>query len=447
MTARSFSLTSDSIAKLTWIIAIPASVGMLFNTAFNFIDTLCAGWLGTDSLAALSVSFALYFMLIAVGSGLSQGATALIANALGADHREDARRIFGQSLLFATVAGFLLSVIGLLAAPRIFTLLGAEGNYLKETLHYMNVILLGGVFFILTMAINSALTAQGLTSIYRNFLIAGCVANAALNPLFMWGLCGLPALGVSGIALATVLVQIGGCFYLWQNLKKGSGFEVPKMHDFAPDFKILGQIAEQGVPAALNMMTIALGVFVITWFVKQFGKEAIAAVGIATRIEQLALLPVIGLGTAVLSIVGQNHGAGLHARVREAWRLNILWGVGLMCMGSLLVLLFGKGLMSVFTKDPNVIHNGVNYLFAEVFTLPAYPILFVTVFMMQGLKRPTYGLWMGLYRQIVAPIIVMHILVFSCHWGLWGVWWGFSIVTWSAALFALFWGWNAVRER
>lgn len=447
MTTQRFSLTSDSIAKLTWIIAIPASVGMLFNTAFNFIDTLCAGWLGTDSLAALAVSFPLYFMLIAVGSGLSQGATALIANALGADHPENARRIFGQSMLFATIVGVLISVAGLLAAPTIFELLGAQGTYLKETLHYMNVILIGGVFFILTMAINSALSAQGLTFIYRNYLIAGCVANAVLNPLLMWGLCGLPALGVSGIALATVLVQIGGSVYLWWSLKRGRGFEVPCISDFVPDLKILGQIAEQAVPAALNMMTIALGVFVITWFVKQFGKEAIAAVGIATRIEQIALLPVIGLGTAVLSIVGQNHGAGLHVRVREAWRLNILWGVGLMCLGSLLVWHFGKGLMGFFTKDPDVIQNGVNYLFAEVFTLPAYPILFVTVFMMQGLKRPTYGLWMGLYRQIVAPIIVMHFLVFSFHWGLWGVWWGFSIVTWSAALFALFWGWNAVRER
>jgi putative MATE family efflux protein len=447
MTSRPFSITSDPIAKLTWTIAIPASVGMLFNTAFNFIDTLCAGWLGTDSLAALSVSFALYFMLIAVGSGLSQGATALIANVLGANQSGEARRIFGQSLLFASVAGLLLSVIGLLAAPRIFILLGAEGNYLIETLHYMDVILIGGVFFILTMALNSALAAQGLTSIYRNFLITGCVANAALNPLLMWGLCGLPALGVAGIALATVLVQIGGCFYLWQSLKNGKGFEVPRLRDFAPDFKILGQIAAQSVPAALNMMTIAFGVFVITWFVKQFGKEAIAAVGIATRIEQMALLPVIGLGTAVLSIVGQNHGAGFHARVREAWRLNILWGVGLMCLGSFLVLLFGKDLMGLFTKDPEVIQNGVNYLFAEVFTLPAYPILFVTVFMMQGLKRPTYGLWMGLYRQILAPIFVMYLLVFSFHWGLWGVWWGFSLVTWSAALFALFWGWRAVKER
>jgi Na+-driven multidrug efflux pump len=273
MTPRSFSLTSTSIAKLTWFIAIPASVGMFFNTAFNFVDALCAGWLSTDALAALALSFPFFFMLIAVGSGLSQGATALIANALGAHDSEKARRVFAQSLLVACVSGILFSLLGLMIAPAIFRLLGAEGSYLKTTLAYMNVLLAGGVFFILTMALNSALSAQGLTTSYRNFLLMALIANCALNPLLMWGLCGLPALGISGIALATVLVQIGGCFYLWRSLRNGHGFETPTRQDFVLDMTILRQIATQGLPASLNMMTIALGVFVITWFVQQFGKE------------------------------------------------------------------------------------------------------------------------------------------------------------------------------
>ena len=184
-------------------------------------------------------------------------------------------------------------------------------------------------------------------------------------------------------------------------------------------------------------MTIALGVFVITWFVQQFGKEAVAAPGIATRVEQIVLMPVIGMGTAVLSIVGQNHGAGLTVRVREAWRFNLIAGVLLMCVGSVLVLIFGKTAMHLFTTNPDVIDNCTNYFFVAVFTLPAYPILFVTVFMMQGLKRPLYGLWMGIYRQVIAPLILFYLLVNCFHWGLWGVWWGFSIVTWSASLFAL----------
>ncbi len=446
MNSRPLSLTADPIPQLIWRIALPASVGMLFNTLFNFVDTFCAGLLSTDALAAISLSFPLFFLLIAVGSGLSQGATALIANALGANEKEKARRLFAQSIVFALVAGGMFSIMGLLIAPGLFRLFGAEGTYLATTLAFMNVILAGGIFFVLSMAINSGLSAQGETRPYRNFLVVGFLANCALNPLLMWGLFGLPSLGVSGIALATVIVQIAGCIFLWRKVRQTTVFHALPTEFFRPDLGFLRQIAGQSVPAALNMMTIAAGVFVVTWFVKQFGKEAVAATGIATRIEQIILMPAIGLSTSMISIVGHNHGAGMPQRVREAWHTNVKYGVSLMIGGGVLLGFFGGHLVSFFTNNPAVIAHGRNYLTAAAFTLAAYPILFVTVFMMQGLKRPGYGLWVGIYRQMIAPIIVMQLLVFGLGWGLWGVWWGFCFVTWSAAIFALWWGWRTVRQ-
>ena len=436
------SLTTDPIPQLIWRIALPMSVGMFFNTMFNVMDTLCAGWLGTESLAALSLSFPLYFVVFAIGSGISQGTTALLANALGAGHVAEARRVFAQSLLFVTVAGLLLSIMGWLAAPWLFRLLGAEGSYLSTVLDFMNVILAGSVFFLLPMILNSALSAQGTTWVYRNFLIVGFIANVVLNPVLMWGWTGLPAMGVSGIALATVLVQMGGGVFLWGHVKKADFCRDLERVDFKLDLQVLRRIAGQAVPAALNMLTISLGVFVITWFVKHFGKEAVAATGIATRVEQIVLMPAIGLNAAVLSIVGQNHGAGLPHRVREAWVTNVKIGAGLMLIGGLLVWLLREPAMRMFSQDPIVIGHGRDYLLSSSLTLAAYPILFVTVFAMQGIKQPAYGLWMGLYRQLVAPLIVFHTLAFALGWGLWGVWWGICIVTWSAALFALGWGWR-----
>jgi len=445
MNHRPLALTTDPIAQLTWRIALPASVGMFFNTLYNFVDTWCAGLLSTDALAALSLSFPLFFLLVAVGSGLAQGTTALLANALGAGEAETARRIFAQSLVFAVVAGALLSVGGILASPWLFRWLDATDGYLAMTLAYMNVILAGGVFFILTMAINGALSAQGETRPYRNFLIAGFLANCALNPLLMWGVGGLPAMGVAGIALATVLVQMGGCVLLWRSVRQSEIFRTLPRELFRPDGATLRAIAGQSVPAALNMMTIAFGILVMVWFVKHFGKEAVAAVGIATRIEQVVLMPVIGLSTAMLSLTGQNHGAGLPHRVREAWLTNVKYGVGLMLVGGVILGVFGKSAMGLFTDDPAVIAHGGDYLRAAALTLAAYPLLFVTVFMMQGLKRPGYGLWIGLYRQVAAPLVVLHTLVFALGWGLRGVWWGICLVTWSAGLFALWWGWRTVR--
>jgi Na+-driven multidrug efflux pump len=214
---------------------------------------------------------------------------------------------------------------------------------------------------------------------------------------------------------------------------------------FKPNPAALRLLLGQAVPAMLNMLTIAAGVFVITWFMKHFGKEAIAASGIATRIEQVVLLPAIGLNSAVLSIVGQNYGAGLLHRVREAWLTNLKWGVGLMALGGGIVAVLREPAMRLFTQDTAVVAYGVQHLGYAAWTLAAYPILFVTVFLMQGLKRPAYGLWIGLYRQIAAPVVVFHTLAFTLGMGMKGVWWGISLVTWSAALFAVWWGWRVVR--
>lgn len=443
--SRTLSLTSDPIARLTWRIALPASIGMFFNTMFNFVDTYCAGLLGTDALAALSLSFPVFFLLLAVGSGLSQGCTALIANALGSKNPAQARLIFAQSVGFTCVAGIAVSGVGILVAPMLFRQLGAEGEYLQVALSYINTLLSGGVFFLLTMSLSSALNAQGETRVYRNFLISGCLANLFLNPFLMWGWLGLHPMGVAGIALATVIVQFCGVLWLGRKVLASELFRDLPAALFRPHLPTLQLILSQSVPAALNMMTVALGIFVISWFVKHFGKEAIAASGIATRIEQVVLMPAIGLNTAVLSIVGQNHGAGLPDRVREAWLTNIKYGAGLMFGGGAVVWALRGPAMRLFTTDPVVISHGVHYLGFAALTLAAYPILFVTVFMMQGLKRPAYGLWIGVYRQIAAPILVFYTLAFGFGLGLSGVWWGIFGVTWSAALFALWWGWRTVR--
>ncbi len=442
--SRPLSLTTDPIPQLTWRIALPMSVGMFFNTMFNVVDTFCAGWLGTEALAALSLSFPVFFTVFAAGSGLSQGTTALLANALGAGRHEEARRVFAQSLLFTLAAGVVLSIAGLLAAPALFRQLGAEGDYLRTALAYMNVILSGGVVFLLSLVLNTPLSAQGDNRYYRNVLIAGFFANLVLNPVLMLGLAGLPALGVAGIALATVLVQTAGAIYLGRHALRVAWCGGLSRADFKPDPALLRRIAGQAVPAALNMLTIALGIFVITWFVKHFGKEAVAASGIATRIEQIVLLPTIGLNAAVLSITGQNHGAGLSHRVREAWVTNVKLGAGLMLLGGALVWLLREPAMRLFTQDEAVIGHGRDYLLSAALTLSAYPILFVTVFAMQGVKRPAYGLWMGIYRQLLAPVVVFHTLAFTLGWGLWGVWWGICLVTWSAALFAVWWGWRRI---
>lgn len=441
---RKLSITTDAIPQLLWRIGVPSSIGMFFNTMFNFVDTYCAGLLSTNALAALSLTFPVFFTIVAIGSGLAQGTTVLLAHALGAGNQSDARRLFAQAVSLATMVGVVMTIIGLVTMRPLFEHLGATGEYLQAALAFIRVLLSGSTFFLLAMTVNTALAAQGETRIYRNFLIAGFILNCVLNPILMWGLFGLPALGVAGIASATIVIQIVGCIMLWWYVRKTDIGRDLSLWMFRPDVATLHRISAQVIPTSLNMLTIALGIFVFTWFTRQFGRETVAAAGIATRIEQAILMPVIGLSSAVLTIVGQNNGAGLPHRVRQAWTASIRIGVALMIFGGGLLWLFRGSAMRIFTHDPIIIAIGSEYLSVAAITLSTYPILFATVFLMQGLKRPAYGLWIGLYRQFLAPIIVVQLLAFVLGWGVWGIWWGICAINYSAALFALWWGWRAV---
>lgn len=446
MGKKPLNLTTDPLPRLVVAIAIPSALGMLFNTLFNVADMVFAGGLGTGAVAALSISFPLYFLITAVGSGLSQGATALIAHELGRGEGDRARGIFLQAVSLSVVVGVLLAICGVMATPAVLRFLGAADSYHEQAVIFMRVIFSGSPFFTLLMTLNSLLSASGRNTPYRNVLILGFFANCALNPILMWGLFGLPAMGVAGLALATVLVQAGGCLYLGavvlEHLRGHAGWRAKWTLDFPEQKKIL----HQAIPTMLNMISIACGVFILTWFAQAFGTEAIAAMGLESRIEQVVLLPAIGISSAMLSLTGQNLGAGFPHRIRDAWIICLKFSVSLMLVGGLVIVAFSEPLLGLFTRDPLVIRHGRDYLFVSSLTLAAYPILFSTVFMMQGLKKPAYGLLMGIYRQILGPFLLLSVLIGHFQLGLPWVWWGFSIVTWSAALFALLLGLNALNK-
>jgi putative MATE family efflux protein len=439
-------LVKEPIPKLIRHIAMPASIGFFFNTMYNVVDTFYAGLHSTDALAALAASFPIFFIILALGSGVGQGATALIANALGEGNEEEAHHLSLQSVSFGILLAGVLTVLGLAMAPTLFRALGAEERFLSLSLEYMNVILLGTVFFMLQSILNATLNALGDTRTFRDVLIAGCLLNAVLDPWFMLGGWGLPAMGVRGIALATFVIQIAGSAYLLYKVRHTRIWRGWRWGWFRPDRRLYRDIAVQGFPASLNMLTVALGIFVITWFIARFSKEGVAAYGIATRIEQIFLLPTIGLNIAILSLTGQNNGARRFDRIREARRMGLVTGLVMMGVAGILLFLFGGAMMGWFTGDREVVRIGAEYLRIASVTLGSYVILFQSVFMLQGLKKPIYGLWVGLYRQIVAPCLVFWLLAFQLGWGMKGVWWGIFLVTWSAALFMLwFGGWKLSR--
>ena len=427
-------LENDKIPKLIGQIAIPAIVGLFFSSMFNVVDTYWGGVYSTTALAALSLSFPVFFLIIAFGSGLSTGAASLISNSLGAKKPAEAGDFAAQAISFGAIASIVITIVGLLISPYLFTLLGARGEYLNIALQFMNMTFYASVFYIALFVFSAILNSLGNTKTYRNFLILGFFLNIILDPLFMFGF----HMGVAGVAFSTNVVQFIGCLYLGWKIMQTDFAKHMHWKNFIPRKYEFTEINRQGFPASLNMVTIGLGVFIITFFISQFGKNAVAAYGIATRVEQIFLLPVLGITIATLVLTGYFNGAKNFQKIREVLQKTIRYSLYINTIAAIIIFSFSKQFMMIFTNDVNIISIGANYLKIAAFITWAYSLLFVNVSALQGLKRPMYAIWIGLFRQIVAPVIVFYILVNIFNLGIYGVWIGVFLIVWLSALITIF---------
>ncbi|EGB15949.1 MATE efflux family protein [Pseudodesulfovibrio mercurii] len=435
-------LTTRPISEVIRQVAVPSSVGFFFHTMFNVVDTWWAGRIDTEAQAALALSLPVYFIITALAGGIGTGSTALMGAALGARDRNKAALVAVQMLGFGLLASVLLAWFGLTWSPAIFGWLGAHGSYLDTCLEYMIPIFACNAVSMALFLFNAILQSQGDTASMRNVLILMASLNVILDPWFIHGGFGLPAMGLQGVAWATILLQCVGAVYLLRKARRTGLLKTDKGRNLIPRLKIYAEIAHQGFPAALNSMTVALGFFVIFRYVSGFGPEASAAYGVATRIDQVVLMPTIGLSVSALTITAQNYGAGRIDRIRENFRKNLLYGAYLLIPLSVPILFFAEPLMRIFTQDPAVIAVGAGYLRIDAFTLYGYVAIFVPTSVLQGMKRPLFAIWLGLSRQVVAPFLLFTLFTQLLGYPITALWLSIFAIVWTSAAVAL---WFAKR--
>ncbi|MBN2526284.1 MAG: MATE family efflux transporter [Deltaproteobacteria bacterium] len=431
---------NGEIPQLIRQLAIPVSVGMFFNTMYNVVDTWYAGVLSTTGIAALTLSFPVFFAVFSAGHGIATATTAIVAGELGKSSDRSAAAYLAQSIGFSVVLSVFLAAMGIVFVKPLLAVMSSDSGVVALAQTYLQILFLGVPFMIVIGAVNAGLTARGDTRTYRNILIAGFLANLALNPLFMFGVAPLhlPAMGVRGIALATALIQVGGLLYIVHRAKVQGCFEQMTLADLRPHREMLKLIVSQSLPAATGMLMVSVGIFIITSFVSRAGDtHSVAAYGVAMRIEQIALLPTIGLGTAMLAITGQNSGAGQFDRIRDTYRTSLRYGAAIMAAMLALIVPFAPFWISLFDATPEVIAVGTVYLRVEMITFYAYFAVFLSISLFQGLKRPMIAVWLGLYRQVVAPLTIFSVLIYGLNFSIYAIWWGICAITWSAAIFAL----------
>ncbi len=403
--SQSFKLTKDPIWFLLRKVTIPASVGSLFQTFYNLVDTWFAGRISAEAIAAIAKSFPIYFTIIAIGVGLTAGTNTLIGNNIGANNKRKASLFVAQSIIFAIFLSIIVTFFGLNVSDFLLSLMGSDQEAIVLTRKYLDVIFYGTIIVLIQISLNGTLNAQGDTKSYRNVLIFSFFLNIVLNPLFIFGYGFVPAFGIAGLAIATVVAQFVGLLYLAYKVYCCELKKYLKPECFIPKFDLLGELLYQTIPVMFSMLLIGVGLFNILYFIGKFGDLATAGYGAALRIEQVFLLPVIGLNTAVLSIGGQNFGAKNYDRLRELYRKALLFGSSFMICAGIIIFFGAEFLVSLFTDNSEAIKHGAIYLKVAALIGPIYPVFFITTAVFQAVKKPLYSLYLSILRLTALPFL------------------------------------------
>ncbi len=291
---RKDDLTTGPMALHFRTLAMPAAFGMLFTTLYNVVDVYYAGLLSTDAQAGLAIGYQAFFILMAVGFGLSSALSTLVSNAKGSGDAAEAQRYVVQGLAFGGVITASCMVIGWFLGPELIVLVSEPGAYRDAAMGYFYWLIFALPGFLLAYGGNGILQAHGDSRSMQRALMAAFIANIGLNPLFMFGLPGVwSGMGFNGIAAATIISQTGVMVYILVRIFRLEVMQSVQITAFQPDKDSFRKIFAQLLPAGSAMIIMFISGFVVQFALKTFGGHAVAAYGVALRIEQILLLPVL----------------------------------------------------------------------------------------------------------------------------------------------------------
>ena len=402
-------LLKENIPVLVRKLAIPASVGTLFQTLYNIVDTFYSGLISPEALSALSKSFPIYFIIVATSIGVTVGGTSLIGNSIGEKNEKNASYYFTHIIIYGLLISVFITFIGLYFSEKVFNLMGSTQEITNLGLQYTNIMFYGSFLFFLVVSLNSLLHAEGDTKTYRNVLILSFLLNIILNPILIFGFLFIPAMGMMGIGLSTIIAQLIAFLIILFKVLQNPRVKKITIEYFNVKFIFLKNIFFQSMPISIAICGYAVAATFIFTYVGQTSELAVAGYGAATRIEQVVLLPILGINTAIISIIAQNFGANNFDRVKETYLVSIKYGLILMVFSGILVYLTADIVPRFFSSNEVVLEYGRRYLKIAAFILPAYPIFFLSNGFFMGLKKSNYAMVNNMMRNVLVPICVFYL--------------------------------------
>ncbi len=423
-------ILTGNLEQTIWKLSLPIMFSNLLQAVYNLVDTFWVARLGGYAIAALTVSYPIAFFFIAIGLGIDTGSSVLASHSVGKAYRKmeeyDSKvgRIFAQTILLFFSFYFILLISGLISLPYLVKLMGPEKLVFSNALAYSRVIIVGSIFLFLYYAVEASLRALGDTKTPMKLVTASVVLNVVLDPFFIFGI-GMPKMGVMGAAIATILSRALVNVYAFFKLIKGDyGIKV-KMKYFKPNKKIIEEILKLGIPSSFGMLSMSLGMFFFTMIVSYFGTEVIAAYGLVVRFFSLERIPAMGIAAALSIIVAQNYGAENISRMFEAVKSSIKIGLEIMIPLTLILFLFPKWIIEIFTREPHILSLASQFLtiLSPFFLIMLFRSVLVGFF--NGVKRTDISMFINIANSFLFKLPLAYLFAFTLHLGVLGIWWSY----------------------
>lgn len=422
------ALLEGPILKSLLTLAVPVVLANILQSAYALIDAFWVGRLGGAAVAAVSLSFPVMFLMIALGMGLAMAGSTLVAQYRGAGNDSMVSHVAAQTLNMVAALSITLSVLGYILTPALLHLMGVASDVYAGALGFMRVSFVALLFNFTFFVFQSIMRGVGRPTL--PVYIVGCtvVLNFILDPLFIFGWGPVPAYGVMGAALATLGTQILAAAAGIMVLHSGKQGIHVKPHDFIPDFTYMKRAFNLGAPASVEQSARALGLTVMTFLIASFGTQTMAAYGVGSNIMQVVIIPAFGLSMAISALAGQNIGAGNIERAARIGRLGALLGFGTLTVLGIAVFLFAAQVAAFFVPaDQGVITAAAHFMriMAPAWGFMGIQLALTGVLRASGNMVTTMMITMA--SQWVIQFPLAYVLSTHTRLGSSGIWWAFPV--------------------
>ncbi len=420
MRKKDLNLLDGNIASTLYKLTLPMIIGILGIVIFNVVDTYYVAKLGVPEVAALTFTFPVVLVISSLAQGIGVGASALISRVVGEKNQKKVIRYTTDSLILGVSLVIIFVVFGLMTIEPLFRALGADDVTLPIIKEYMRIWYPGVIFVIIPMIGNSCIRALGDTKVPAMIMTVAAVANFVLDPILIFGFGPIPAMGVKGAAIATVIARaltLVVSIYVLKYKRKMISLKNIHINELLNSFKELLYI---GLPNALTKIMQPVMIGAITVFISKYGEEAVASFGITSRIEMFLLLIPSSLIAVYAPFIGQNLGAMRIERIKESYMVSIK-AIIYISLLSIVFLFLGKEVITgIFTQDAKVVEISSVYLLIVPFSYLFQGILNLSTTALNVLNKPIESAVINIVRIFVICLPLAKVL--SKHIGLNGIW-------------------------